>query len=266
MISFFTRTIFPALFITLIAFSGCREDSTAGASRDAAASKGPRADKSATLNILFIGNSLTYMNDLPGLLEALINDSDEDAAHVESIAFANNGLEDHWPRESTRNAIANGGWDVVILQQGPSATEGRPSLLEYSRIFDEAIKAAGGETALYMVWPSSKRDFDFDGVCASYRMAAEQIKGHLYPVGEAWRLAWARDPELKLYGGDGFHPSRAGTYLAALVMYEQLTGQSPIGLPASVTTTRKHAYRLNPELANLLQEVAADANEKFANP
>ena len=38
------------------------------------------------------------------------------------------------------------------------------------------------------------------------------------PVGEAWRSAWRIDPNIALYGPDGFHPSLMGTYLAALVV------------------------------------------------
>ena len=54
------------------------------------------------------------------------------------------------------------------MQQGPSATEGRPSLLEYAEFFADEIRAVGAEPALYMVWPSQARSFDFEGVSDSY--------------------------------------------------------------------------------------------------
>ena len=77
------------------------------------------------------------------------------------------------------------------------------------------------------VWPSAARRGDFDRVAESYRGAADLIGGDLFPVGEAWRAAWARDPALPLYGPDGFHPSPLGSYLAALVIFEALTGRLP---------------------------------------
>jgi hypothetical protein len=117
-----------------------------------------------------------------------------------------------------------------------------------------------------MVWPSEARFFDFDGVSESYTMAAEQVGGLLYPVGEAWRLAWERDATLMLYGPDGFHPSEAGTYLAALVMFQQLTGLSPIGLPPDVVTPSGVVLGLSAETAAILQEAAAEANELYALP
>jgi len=223
-------------------------------------------DQNAKYNILFVGNSLTYTNDLPGMLEALADSATEGSVHAGVYAFANFGLEDHWVEGSAREAIGLGGWDVVVLQQGPSATEGRPSLLEYSQRFDEEVSGTGGRTALYMVWPSEARSFDFDGVSESYTMAAQQIGGLLYPVGEAWRLAWQRDPSIELYGPDGFHPSQAGTYVAALVMLQQLTGHSPIGLPATFALRSGPTVSIPGETAAILQEAAAEANELFALP
>ena len=222
------------------------------------------ADENAKFNVLFVGNSLTYANDLPGMLKVLIESAGEGPANVEMAAYANFGLEDHWVTGESREAIGDGGWDVVVLQQGPSATEGRPSLLEYSQRFDEEISAIGARTALYMVWPSEARSFDFDGVSESYTMAAEQVGGLLYPAGEAWRLAWERDSTLQLYGSDRFHPSPAGTYVAALVMFEQITGLSPIGLTGNVTTFSGIMLSLSAETVTILQESAAEANLLFA--
>ena len=222
-------------------------------------SANPTESEPADLSILFVGNSLTYTNDLPKILERLLAYSDLPSVEVKSIARANYGLEDHWVLGSARSEIAKGGWDVVILQQGPSATEGRPSLLSYSKLFNEEIRAVGAVPALYMVWPSIQRFFDFEGVSNSYAAAAESVEGLLFPAGEAWRSAWRLDPNLALYGDDGFHPSRAGSYLAAVVMYEQLANRDPRDLPAD-------AARLNlPEaLTGLLHEAAAEANKKFS--
>lgn len=191
----------------------------------------PAADGS--LRVLFIGNSLTAFNDLPGMLYSLLQVGGAEDVTIEAIARPNYGLEDHWGQQATHDAIAEG-WDVVVLQQGPSATEGRPSLLEYSEIFAAPIREAGAVPALYMVWPAEARSFDFPGVSDSYADAADRIGGLLFPAGEAWLAAWKIDPDLELYGPDRFHPSPLGTYLAALVMYEQLTGDDPRALTGDV--------------------------------
>jgi len=225
-----------------------------------------KADENAKYNVLFVGNSLTYTNDLPGMLEALVDSTLQGPVHTGVYAFANFGLEDHWAEGSARAAIAEGGWDVTVLQQGPSATEGRPSLLEYSRLLDEEISGAGGRTALYMVWPAESRSFDFEGVSESYTMAAQQVGGLLYPVGEAWLAAWERDSTLELYGPDRFHPSEAGTYLAALVMLQQLTGVFPVGLPATFQLPSGETVSIPDDTAAILQAAAAEANELYALP
>lgn len=115
----------------------------------------------------------------------------------------------------------------------------------------------GARLAVFMVWPSSERSFDFEGVSLSHQMAADSARGLLYPAGEAWLAAWRRKPSLQLYGDDGFHPSRIGTYLAALVMFEQITGRSPVGAPAVVDGIGAADLRI-------LQESAAEANRNFA--
>ncbi len=217
------------------------------------------SDKDGSLAVLFLGNSLTYANDLPAIVEAMFAAAGV-AATVESVAHPDWGLEDHWRSRRSRRAIDHGGWDVVVMQQGPSATEGRPSLLEYSQRLGERIRAAGARPALYMVWPARARAFDFDGVARSYALAAEAADGLLLPAGDAWRAAWRRDPDLALYGGDGFHPSMAGSYLAAAVIFQGLTGRDPRELPARLELPPKgRPLILEPELAHRLQEAAAEA-------
>jgi len=210
-------------------------------------------------SVLFIGNSLTYTNDLPGTLEALLEEGLGEDVHIASEAWPNYGLPDHWDRGRAQEAIRAGGWDLVVLQQGPSATEGRPYLIEYAERFAEVILEAGAFPALYMVWPAAARSFDFDGVLDSYRTAAEQVDGLFFPAGEAWRIAWESDADLPLYGPDGFHPSVLGTYAAALVMYEQIAGLDARDLPASVTTA-SGTLAVDPAVAELLQAAAHEAN------
>ncbi|HSM09111.1 MAG TPA: hypothetical protein VLA33_08860 [Gemmatimonadota bacterium] len=206
------------------------------------------------LRVLFLGNSLTYFNDLPGMLRELLRHEGIDAVTA-ALAEPNFGLEDHWARQATHDRIEEG-WDVVVMQQGPSATEGRPSLIEFAERFAGPIREAGATPALYMVWPAEARSFDFQGVSDSYAAAADRIDGLLFPAGEAWLDAWELDEGIALYGGDRFHPSALGSYLAALVIYEQLSGEDarelassapgPSGVSADdLNTLRQAAHRAN---------------------
>lgn len=228
-----------------------------------ACAAGPTGPAPGERGILFIGNSLTYVNDLPGMLQSLLDQEEAGDVIVVSEASPNFGLPDHWVLGDARDRIRAGGWEVVILQQGPSATEGRPYLLEYAELFAEEIRAVGARPALYMVWPSSQRLFDFDGVFDSYATAAANVDGLFFPAGEAWRIAWEEDSDLPLYGSDGFHPSVYGTYVAALVMYEQLTGADPRNLPATIPGFGA-APTIDADIVRLLQEAAREANARHA--
>jgi hypothetical protein len=216
-----------------------------------------------TRRVLFVGNSLTYFHDMPAIVEALSVAAGNAPVRLECRAVTAPGfsLEDHWDGSDARAQIARGGWSFVVLQQGSSAlAASRESLLQDARRFAPLIRQAGATPALYAVWPSAARRFDFDAVAVSYAQAAKDVGGVLLPVGTAWQAAWRRDPGLALYEPDGLHPSLAGSYLAALVIYERLSGQSAAGLPASLTLEGGARMELPVPQARLLQEAAAEAN------
>ena len=215
----------------------------------------PRSGGSAGGRVLFIGNSLTEANGLPAMVETLSRQGGTPISTA-SVVFGGFSLEDHWNQGTAQRRIAEGGWSIVVLQQGPSSLpESQIALREWTQRFDTVIRASGARTALYMVWPESNRRDAFDAVSRSYAQAAEGVSGMLMPVGEAWRGAWRRDSDVPLYGPDGFHPTPTGTYLAALVIYQQISGRSPVGLPASTEMSANRAL--------LLQEAAQEANAQF---
>jgi hypothetical protein len=198
----------------------------------AATVAGPLVAESATLRILFIGNSLTAANDLPAIVESLGRAKSGQTAEATAVTANNFSLEDHWNQGNARTAIAKGGWSMVVLQQGPSALpESRVLLRDYVKRFAAEARKAGARTALYMVWPSKARTRDFDDVSESYTLAARDVDGILLPAGDAWREAWRRDPSLALYADDGFHPSPLGSYVAALTVWRGLSAQPALGLP-----------------------------------
>ena len=181
--------------------------------------------------------------------------------NVRSVAYPDFSLEDHWNQGDARRAIALGKWDVVVLQQGPSSLpESRVLLLEFARRFAAEIRRVGARPALYMVWPSSQRQADFERSSESYRLAAEEVEGMLFAVGDAWRATWRRDANIVLYSLDGLHPSPAGSYLAALVMVGQLYSRSPVGLPSRLRLASGGQLEISASLAGVLQAAAAEVN------
>ena len=204
-----------------------------------------------SLRVLFIGNSLTYTNDLPGMLQRLSAADSGRSLEVRDLSRAGYALEDHWADALPRQVLSDGGWDVVILQQGPSSLpESRENLVTWASTWADAVRAQGGVAALYMVWPERARMEFFDDVSLSYRTAARAADALLFPAGDAWVAAWDEDPDLPLYGPDDFHPSVMGTYLAGLTIYRGLTSRAPPSLDISGVSHAQNA---------ILQEAARRA-------
>lgn len=215
----------------------------------------PRAQPdapAAPLRVLFVGNSLTSTNDLPGQVAALAKAG---GRRIETGAVVSSGfsLEDHWNQGDAAKEILSGSWDVVVLQQGPSSLpESQVHLRQWAQRFAALARKAGTQPGLLTVWPESYRKSALGAVIASYRKAAAAADTELFPAGDAWRKAWACDRRLALYGSDGFHPSRLGTYVAALVVYGRLLSASvlspalePDGVPRRVARTLQASAALS---------------------
>jgi hypothetical protein len=168
-------------------------------------------------SILFIGNSLTQSNDLAARVAALSRRTPH-AIATASVTGSGYSLGDHLQDGRALGAIRGGQFAFVALQQGPSTLpESRADLIASSRRFAEEIRKAGGRPALLMAWPLPGQTFA--AVSASYRAAAQAVDGRIFPAGDAMGIATRRDPSLRLFVADGFHPSLLGTDLAAATVH-----------------------------------------------
>lgn len=206
-----------------------------------------------TLDVLFIGNSLTYWNDLPAMVAALADSAGLPPLRYENISVGGASLEDHWNGGDAQARIAARSWDFVVLQQGPSALESSRVLLrEYVRRFDERIRAGAGRTVVYMVWPDRSRSGDFPRVVESYTVAAADVGAVLVPGGAVWLEAWRRAPGLDFYD-DSLHPNEAGSYAVAAAMLQRFYELDPGRLPASFRVGGQRV-RIEPSAAKIIQE------------
>jgi hypothetical protein len=213
--------------------------------------------------VLFIGNSLTYVNDLPGIVQALADSTGGAGLAVETVAFPDYALIDHWNEGlvagRARGEIAKGGWKFVVLQQGPSSVDvNRDTLRLAAKLFAQDMSKIGATPALLSAWPTVDRRQDFPRAIESYTLAASDVNGVLLPVAAAWLAAWKRDSTLGLYS-DGLHPSIAGSYLSALTIFAALQHHSPIGLPSRLHLRSGATVFIDPKVAAVLQAAAAEA-------
>jgi len=221
------------------------------------------------VRILFIGNSYTYYNDLPEILEGLAASLGGRSVETRSMTPGGATLERHWDEGRARKAIAEGGWDWVVLQ--PQSTFGTGTVVSglarigspekffrFARLFDAEIRQVGARTALYQFWPRRKApNIDRQRLATAFLDLGEELGATVIPAGPAWLEALAEQPDLPLYDADGSHPAPAGSYLAACAAYAALLERSPRGAAARVERpVGRPLVDLEPEVALLLQGVA----------
>lgn len=222
----------------------------ATANRDQVGIEIPESD----LRVLFVGNSLTYSNDLPGVVSALASAADQSFSHA-MLVSAGWSLEEHW-HAGLPDVIRNLSPDVVVLQQGPSSLpESQEHLAHWTTRIDAVIREAGGRPALLMVWPDHTRAEFFPDVRQSYSAAAAAVSGLFIPGGQTWVEGWQVDADLGFWGNDGFHPSYLGTLAAAMATYAVLFDADPAAIPDLT------ADPVSPEVVALLKEAVAGAIE-----
>jgi hypothetical protein len=174
------------------------------------------------VRILFLGNSLTAGNDIPGLVRAM-------------AAPGGVNLEDHWNDGVSRDLLVKEKWDFLVLQQGPSSLpESQVDLKKWGTVWCDAARRHGVEPVFYMVWPFDGQKDGFELVSQSFRKAAKAGKAKVAAAGEAWRELRRLDPDVKLYS-DNLHGTPLGSYLAALVLTHRLTGVTPEKVPGKST-------------------------------
>ena len=183
--------------------------------------------------VLFIGNSLTYANDLPAMFERIAGAAGT-PVRVDEATGGNMAVIDHMVAGSRAIArMDEGGWTYVVLQQGPTpAGICRDTLVLAAMRAGPHIRNGGGRPVLWLPW--ARRGFPASLAVAgeSATLAARAVGGVVAPVGIAWDEALEQDPSLPLYGGDGYHPAPAGTLLAALTIYDRLFGEDVREIPA----------------------------------
>jgi hypothetical protein len=223
------------------------------------------AQNTKKIKVLFIGNSYTYVNNLPQLVADIARANGDtlvfDYSYPGGYTFNN-----HFYNATTINKIAVGGWNYVILQaqsQEPafSPTQVNSQTLPYAVKLDSAIKHHNpcATTVFYETWGRKFGDASncpfYPPICTytgmqnslknAYGLFADTTKGILSPVGEAFRSSITSSPSIDLYQSDQSHPSIEGSYLAAAVFYEVVFQKSVISntYNPGITTTNLAFFR-----------------------
>ena len=199
-------------------------------------------DPTGCTRVLFLGNSYTYVNDLPGTFARLAASGGHTVA-TDSVAFGGATLADVLASGDRRQRMASTHWSFIVLQeqsQIPSSPQLRDQdMYPAARSLVGQAQAAGALPVLFETW-AHRDGWPEAGIAtytqmqtqidAAYEGLARELRVADAPVGRAWAVVHSADPGLTLWVDDGSHPTPAGTYLAACVFYATIFHADPTGL------------------------------------
>lgn len=215
------------------------------------------------LRVLFLGNSLTYVNDLPTTFSELAR-SGGHKMEVAMIAVGSAALSDFVSSSDLSEALTTRQWDYVVLQeqsQLPSIEYWRVNeMYPAARVLVRQVRENNAQPVFFETW-AHRNGFPENGmpnyesmqyeIDMGYQRIANELDVPIAHVGMTWFRALQLNPELRLWQEDGNHPSEMGTYLAACVFYVTFFHESPVGLSYRGSISEETAGQLQ-EAANLL--------------
>ncbi len=173
------------------------------------------------LNILFIGNSHTYFNDMPLMVKRCAED-DGFHCRVTMLAHPNWYLSQHAEEPEARFNILYGRYDYVVLQEHAHPFGPEEEFLNAAAALNRMIREAGSTPVIFECWSRKNEPATQAHMNEVHKRAADGIHALLAPVGENWRDCIRSRPELEMYAEDGAHASPAGSDFAAKVIWETI--------------------------------------------
>lgn len=169
--------------------------------------KRKNAPAQSVLEVLFIGNSFSARNDMPGIVARLAAADGRRLDH-RLISAGAASLRRHWNKGDAVRAIREGGFDRVVLQeQSTLPIKGPQRMAESVRLLDAEIKAAGARTVLYMTWARRHAPETQAAITEAYEGLGRELGAAVIPAGVAWQEVLRLHPQIALYDRDGSHPT-----------------------------------------------------------
>jgi hypothetical protein len=221
------------------------------------------AKPSEPINVLFVGNSYTGVNNLPLMFSRLSEAGAKPKVRFKTSLRGGWTLRKHWTEEkpATKKTIKDGNFNYVIIQEQSQIPFANPKVThEFGVKLGELARAKGATPVFYMTWARLNQPDNQSKITAAYRRLGEKVNTPVAPVGLAWESVLKNNKNIELHRSDKSHPTPAGTYLAACVFYGTIHKESPVGLPARLYTEPSNKGKIAVQLTNakatLLQQAA----------
>jgi predicted alpha/beta superfamily hydrolase len=196
--------------------------------------------------ILFLGNSLTYVNDLPSAFASLSVQGEH--LSVDMMAQGGASLADAQHDPMVANALATGGYtDVILQERGGEAfcsetcqKLGTVLPAQASATAVAAMARAAGARVYYLgTWQTSRET----NAALEYgeRDISRAIGATYIEIAEPRRQRMEAEPSLAWTHADGQHPGYATTALMALRTWRAVFDKAATGVPCVSGEVHYHA-------------------------
>jgi hypothetical protein len=227
-----------------------------GGGGDQAPNNPPSGPPSATADItlLFMGNSHTSVNNLSGMVAEMVRAArpGKTVASVEAPGWM--FLEERLNHAPSVDLLRSQDWSFLVLQAQKYSSSGQ---FVYSTAEAEAFIRMGREQhavpIMFPEWPRRGVD-ETQRIYDLHVSIAQRETACVAPIGQAWDLSLARFPSLELHAPDGNHSNPAGAFLAALILFATITGNSPMDVPPLAAQ-----FAVDNGTQAQLREIAAEA-------
>lgn len=231
------------------------------------------ASNAEPIKILFIGNSYTHMNEMPSILQKIVDKAGKNAI-IERNTQSGASFKVHSERSDMYSAIKSRNWDYVVLQGYSRELSHAPEHIDsatvpyVNQITDSIYQNNPCTNVLfYMTWGYEGGYLDREEVNTYEKMADSIERGYRYlsdvydvpvvPVGMVWKSVKEKS-NIDLYAPDRAHPSKNGSYLIASTFYNAIFNESTENIFTS-TVDSKNAEIIKVEA----KEIVASTRDKY---
>ena len=178
------------------------------------------------MKILFIGNSHTYYNAMPQLVQELFLATGQ-KVHVTMLAVGGKNLSYHATSVSAPFNIRYGEYDMVIAQEKAGSFD-ESAFMDGAKALKELTDAVGSAFYLYMPWVARNNRAAQKDMTDVYQRFCRANGCFFAPAGEVFGRMLLTEPADALYREDGAHATLFGSYVAALTIFYTITGRKRI--------------------------------------
>jgi len=181
------------------------------------------------IRVLFIGNSLTFWNEMPWLTRRIAGSlGAQPPLTTEFSGMSGATLRQQWEKGAALRLIRDRKWNFVVLQAQSTEMLYRPEeSKKYATLFDREIDRAGAKTVIFETWKPADARGTQSELNARYIALARELDASLAPVGSAWAVL--QRSGMNLFDPGGVHPNLRGSYLTACVFYSMFYRANPAG-------------------------------------